>query len=364
MLPLTIEGIQVWRQHTMGSDYFHKLTDTTPTRFWVNNPNAEEMERAIDAGAISCTTNPAYCSKLLKSELHEVHGVIDRVIATTDDDDQAADLVYQECAARIMRGFLPLHEQSSGVDGWVTIQDDPRRDEDASAIMDASLRHAELGKNYMAKIPVIPSGTACIEELIRQNIAVCATEMFSVAQTAHICELYQRVSRACGKKPVFYVTHITGIFDEYLKGVAQRDGIDIDPGILNQAGCIVARKVYRLIQDRGYDTTLLGGGARGMHHFTEFVGGDFHVTINWSTAREIMDTDIPVVPHIDAEASAEVVEELRRKLSDFRKAYDDDGLSPEEFQAFGPVQHFRNEFIKGYNHLVSEVANRRMLLNV
>lgn len=346
----------------MGSDYFHKMTETTPTRFWVNNPNAEDMEMALDAGAINCTTNPAHCSKLLKSEPDYVHGVIDRVIATTGDDDIAADLVYQECSARIMEGFLPLHERSGGVDGYVTIQDDPRQDEEASAIIDATMRHAKLGKNYMAKIPVIPSGIAGIEEAIKQNIALCATEMFSVAQTVHICELYQRISQACGNKPVFYVTHITGIYDEYLKGVVEREGIDIDPDVLGQAGCIVARKVHNLIRDRGYETTLLGGGAREMRHFTEFVGGDFHITINWSTAQELIDADIPVVSRIDAEASPEVVEELRSKLSDFRKAYDDDGLSLEEFQEFGPVQHFRNEFIKGYNLLLSEIAARRVLL--
>jgi len=348
----------------MGSDYFRQVTDTTPTRFWINNPSAGEMERAIDAGAISCTTNPAYCSKLLRSEPHYIHGVIDRVIATVDNDDEAADLVYQECAARIMKGFLPLHEQSGRVDGWVTIQDDPRRDEDAKAIMDATLRHAKLGRNYMAKIPVISSGIASIGELVRRDMAVCATEMFSVAQTLHICELYQGASQACGKHPVFYITHITGIFDEYLRGVVQSNGIDIDPGVLDQAGCIVARRVHDIIRERGYEATLMGGGARGVRHFTEFVGGDFHITINWSTARELMDAEIPVASRIDAEAPPGVVEELRSKLPDFRKAYDEDGLSVEEFQAFGPVQHFRNEFVNGYQKLLDEIAQRRVLLGV
>lgn len=79
----------------MGTDYFHKMTASTPTRFWVNNPNADDMEKSLNAGAINCTTNPAYCSKLLKNDPGYIHGVIDRVIATTDDDDVAADLPHR-----------------------------------------------------------------------------------------------------------------------------------------------------------------------------------------------------------------------------------------------------------------------------
>jgi transaldolase len=343
----------------MPSGYFHRVAKETPTRFWINNPSGADMERAIAAGAINCTTNPAYCSKLLQSDPGYIHGVIDKVIRETDDNEVAAIRVYQAASGRVMARFLPLYDQSSGRYGYVTMQDDPRADENPEAIIRAALRNRTLGQNFMAKIPVIEAGLEAMEACVAEDIPICATEVFSMAQTIHMCELYERAVKRTGNRPLFYVTHITGIYDEYLKKTAEREGIDISPAVLAQAGCAIARREYQLLKERGYHTTMLGGGARGTHHFTEMVGGDVHVTINWSMAQELVEADTPVVPRIDVETVQPVIDELCDKFVDFRKAYDEDGLSVEEFAGYGPVQLFRNAFLKGYYLLLAEIAARR-----
>jgi len=343
------------------SGYFHRVAKETPTRFWINNPMEPDLKRAIETGAINVTTNPSYCSKLIQTDPEYIRGVIDEVIKDVPDDDVAADLVYQKVTLRVMNRFLPLYEQSNGTQGYVTIQADPREDNDPNAIVEAALRHRRLGKNYMAKIPVIPAGAQAIETMVAEDIPICATEVFSISQAIYISELYQRVAKKYGKHPPFYITHITGIFDEYLQRVVERDGVDIAPEILEQAGCAVARKEYRIIQERGYETTLLGGGARGPKHFTEFVGGDIHITINWSMAEKLIRADTPVVRRIDVETPPNVVDELCEKLLDFRKAFCDDGLSVEEFEDFGPLQLFRNSFLEGYYRLLAEIVSCRAL---
>lgn len=345
----------------MSSGYFHRVAEETPTRFWINNPMGPDMKRAIAAGAINVTTNPAYCSKLIKGDPEYIRGVIDSVIKETPDADVAADLVYQKAASRVMSRFLPLYEQSGGTYGYVTIQGDPRADDDADAIVSAVLRHRRLGKNYMAKIPVILAGAQAIETLVARDIPICATEVFSISQAVYICELYQRAAQKYSEHPPFYVTHITGIFDEYLQRVVQRDNIDIAPQVLWHAGCAVARKEYRILKERGYKVTMLGGGARGPQHFTEFVGGDVHITINWSLAQKLIEADDSVVSRIDAEIPQPVIDELCEKLPDFRRAFYEDGLSLEEFADFGGVQLFRNMFLEGYTHLLEEIPTRRAL---
>jgi transaldolase len=92
------------------------------------------------------------------------------------------------------------------------------------------------------------------------------------------------------------------------------------------------------------------------------VGGDVHVTINWSTAKEIIDKDTPVVARMDADPPQSVIDELSEKFPDFRKAYRDDGLSIEEYADFGPVQLFRNAFLKGWYLLLAEIPTRRHAL--
>ena len=76
----------------MKEQYFQRVTNQTSTRFWINNPTSKEMDLAIAAGAINVTTNPSYCSKLLKGEPEYIRRVIDDVIAETSNDDAAADL--------------------------------------------------------------------------------------------------------------------------------------------------------------------------------------------------------------------------------------------------------------------------------
>ena len=341
-------------------DYFHHLGQRTATRFWVNNPSWGEADLAISAGAINCTTNPAYCSKLLSSDKTYIHTVIDEVIASgIRDVEQAAVRTYQQAAKRIMDRFLPLYEESGGRQGYVTMQDDPRDDQDTEAIVRCVLDNRRLGPNYMAKIPVIAGGLEALEVCVEENIPICATEVFAVSQAIHMCDLYEAAARRTGNRPPFYVTHISGIYDEYLGKVARREGIDIEPDLLALAGCAIARKQYRLLQERGYHTTLLGGGARGLHHFTEMVGGNIHVTINWSTAQEIIDAGTPIVSRIEADPPQAIIDELSEKLPDFGRAYKVGGLSVDEYAEFGPVQLFRNAFLKGWHLLLAEVAARR-----
>ncbi|MBI4244534.1 MAG: hypothetical protein HY606_10625 [Planctomycetes bacterium] len=344
----------------MKEGYFHRLTKQTPTRLWINNPTGCEMEQAIAAGAINSTTNPSYCARLIKEEPDYIRHVIDDVIQEIEDDNIAADLVYQRAASRLMNCFISLYKQSRGTCGYVTIQGDPGEDEDSDAIVNAALRHNALGKNYMAKIPVTMAGAQAIERLIPRDIPICATEVFSVSQAVYICELYKRIASQSGKHPLFYVTHITGIFDEYLTGIVGCNNINIAPEVLMSAGCVVAREEYRILKERGYETTMLGGGARGAQHFTELVSGNVHITINWSTAKQIIDTDGPVVSRINARVQEDILSELSNKLPDFQRAFYENALSPEEFKDFGPVRFFRDMFLKGYNNLLQEIAKRRV----
>lgn len=346
----------------MAKDYFRRVAQTG-TQVWVNNPTLGDLEKSLEAGAINGTTNPAYGSKLLKSEPDYIRGVIDGVVAQVPDDAEAADQVYQIISRRFMDKLLPLYESSGGTQGFVTMQDDPRRDERADWIVESTLRHAKVHRNYMAKIPVIESGMEAMSELVARDIPMCATEVFSVAQAVAMCEVYAEASAKSGKTPPFYLTHITGIYDEEIQAQVESQGVDIRPELVQQAGTIVMRKQYRVVKERGYATTMLGGGARGPHHFTEWVGGDTHITINWSTFEELMSLNAPIANRIDAVDSAEDIEELRAKVPDFRRAYDDDGLTAEEFANYAPLLRFRKNFTDGCDHVLREIAERRRTLS-
>lgn len=343
----------------MNQRYFLRVSRQTPTRFWVNNPTDLDVELALGAGAVGCTTNPAYCSKLLEREPEYLLPLIDEVVRDIADDDAAAEIVYEKTALRLMRRFLPLFRSSAGAAGYVTIQGDPRMDEDPAAIIRSAERWAALSENFMAKIPVTIAGVLAMESLITKNIPLCATEIFSVDQAVYVCEAYRRVSAACGKHPPFYVTHITGIFDQYLEALVKERHIDIAHEVLAQAGCIIARKQFHLLKQNRYECTMLGGGARSPQHFTEMVGGQMHVTLNWSTAASLIASDPPVESRIDFVPPPSVVAELCAKLTDFRTAFQENTQTPKEYAKFGPHMLFRDMFLRGYDRLVGEIKSRR-----
>ena len=285
--------------------------------------------------------------------------VIARALAATEDDDEAAEAVIQEISERAMDAFLPLWESSGGACGYVTVQDDPRADEDADGIISAALKYHALRPNFLAKIPLTSAGLEAIAALVAEDVPTCATECFAIAQAVEVCELYERVAERSGRQPPFFATHITGIFDEFLQKQVEREGIEIAPEVLREAGCAVVRKEYRVLKQRGFRTTLLGGGAREARHFTEMVGGDMHITINWDMADRLIQQSPPVVSRIDVEPSEAVIGELCDKLEDFRRSYVDDGLAIEEFAGFGGVQYFRDMFLAGYAALFDAIAARR-----
>lgn len=346
----------------MTKNYFLRVNELTPTRLWINNPTPEEAKKAISAGAISCTTNPTYCMKQIQNntEKSNVFKIIDRVLHETNDDDKAADLIQQKMVKRILDIFLPLYEINPLKEGFVSIQGNPLFDDNKDMIIKEALSYRNLGKNFITKIPATKAGLEALEELIPMNVPMIATEIMGISQMIYTCEMYKKISKKSGKYPPLYITHITGIFDEYLEKVSKREAVDIATDIIWQAGAIVARKQYKIFKERKYPGIMLGGGARGLHHFTEMVGSEMHITINWKRAADkLIETNPPVVYKMFNPSPQKVIDELLDKFPVFKKAYNEDGLSIKEFKDFEPVNHFREQFIEGWEFLLNTIKKRR-----
>jgi transaldolase len=343
----------------MAENFFTTLKKETPTRLWINNPTVQEVKLSIDHGAVSCTTNPTYGANMIRRDGEFARAVIRECLKQSNDNSMVADLTQQRLVTRVLEMFRPIYEASKGKDGHVSIQGDPRADTDPDHIVGEAFRYRSLGPNFIAKIPATAAGLKAMEVLIEDGMPVIATEVFGLSQTIATCEMYRRAVAVGGKRPVFYVTHITGIFDEHLKEYAEKQGIEIAPEVLAVAGATVARRQYRIMKERGYDGILLGGGARGTHHFTDFVGGEVHITINWSTAEEILALNPPVTNRIAIETPRGVIAELEKKLPDFRKAWREGELGVEEFAEYSPVQRFRNQFIRGWTQMLDTIKEER-----
>lgn len=346
----------------MAERYFRRVAALTPTKFWINNPTRDQARWAIADGAVGCTNNPSFAQKMLDHPDEGAHAsaLLDRAMSDFADDDEAVIEHQALLVQEIADIFRPIYDETGGQHGYVSIQSDPIRDEDVDLIVEQSIRNRRIGPNIACKIPTTEAGLAAMEQLIPLDTPLNATEIFAVNQMTTLCDSYERISKECGKKPVLFMSHIAGIYDQYLKEYVERNHVDISPDILWQAGLAVARKTYRIMKERGYTAVFVGGGARGLQHFTEMVGSDSCITINWvGTADQLIEQDPPAVERFFNPVPQYVIDECLEKLPDFRRGYLDDGLAPEEFEGFGPVQLFRSGFVKSWERVLGEVKSRR-----
>ncbi|MCL4402780.1 MAG: hypothetical protein M1436_08990 [Acidobacteria bacterium] len=346
----------------MPKDYFHRVQRQTPTGFWVNNPTRKEADLAIEAGAVGCTFNPSFSQKMID---HPEEGpyalsLLDQAIQETSNDSEAEALLQRRLATPVIEKFRPLYEKNPHRDGYVTLQGDPVREDHTEVILSEARANRQVAPNVCIKVPATRAGLAAIETLLSEGTPVTATEVMSVAQVISVCEVYEKVVRQTGRRPVLFVAHIAGIYDDFLGRWVAREKIDISPDVLWQAGLAVARKVYAVMQERGYSPIFIGGGARGLHHFTELLGGNLIITINWKgTADTLIETDPPVVYRLFNPVPHRVISELMEKVPDFRRAYLEDGLPVDEYAGFGGVELFRSMFIKSWNRVLDVIRQRR-----
>jgi len=71
--------------------YFKRVTDQTPTRFWINNVTAKEADMALEEGAVGCTQNPSYTWKMLNGSEDETYAKqrLQEILNVEPDDNKA-----------------------------------------------------------------------------------------------------------------------------------------------------------------------------------------------------------------------------------------------------------------------------------
>jgi transaldolase len=64
-----------------------------------------------------------------------------------------------------------------------------------------------------------------------------------------------------------------------------------------------------------------------------------------------------VKPRMDQPVDAAIVEELSRKFVDFRKAWDEKGMTVEQFDEYGPTRRTLRQFSQAVDSLVGIVRD-------
>jgi transaldolase len=337
------------------------MTLTSPTEFWNDSCSVSELSYAIENGATGGTSNPVIVGQVLKKELEtwkpRILEIIDR--NPTASEEAVAWKIIEEITINAARLLKPIYEKNNGRNGRLSIQVNGQNYKNAGAMVEQAVHFNSLYPNNNIKLPVTRAGLDAIEELSCRGISVNATVSFTVAQSIAVAEAVERGLERRKKEgkdvstmsPV--CTVMVGRLDDWLKVIAGRKGIITNPGYLEWAGVAAAKKAYRIYKERGYRTRLLNAAYRNHFHWSEFIGGDMSMTIPYEWQKKFNASDVEVKNRIDDPVDPEIVAELEKKFPDFRKACDEKGMKPEEFEYYGATRRTLLSFINGYIELLA-----------
>jgi transaldolase len=145
--------------------------------------------------------------------------------------------------------FLPIHEVTNRVDGWVSLEVSPKLAYDTKRTIAAAQElHARAARpNVFIKIPGTREGLAAIEESIFAGVAVNVTLLFSREQCVAAAEAYIRgIERriAAGLNP--QVASVASLFvSRWDVAVAAK----VPASLENQLGIAVAKRTYKAYRD-------------------------------------------------------------------------------------------------------------------
>jgi transaldolase len=144
-----------------------------------------------DGGIRGLTSNPTIFQKAIQGSPDYDAQFTELVRAGHSVEDDYWALVTQDIRGAL-DVFAPLHEASSGLDGYVSIEVSPElaRDTDGTARSARHLHETIARPNLMVKIPATAEGIPAIRQMIGEGRSINVTLIFSLERYTDVIEAY------------------------------------------------------------------------------------------------------------------------------------------------------------------------------
>ncbi len=157
-------------------------------RDWINSG---ELDRWVELGVRGLTSNPSIFQKAMTSG-----DEYDEQFAGLLADGMGVADAYWELVLTDIGGALdalaPVHEDSGGLDGFVSVEVDPKlaRDTDSTLAAARALNERVDRSNLYVKIPGTAEGLPAIQAMTAEGRCVNVTLLFSLSRYADVIEAY------------------------------------------------------------------------------------------------------------------------------------------------------------------------------
>jgi transaldolase len=337
-----------------GRQPLREAAETTATALWNDSADLAELAQSIAFGGVGATCNPVIAHTVIKDNLKVWRPRIQALADAfpTASESELGWMIVEELSIEAAKLLEPIFHESGGRNGRLSVQTDPRLHRNAKALADQAEHFAGLAPNIIVKIPATKTGIEAIEDATYRGVSINATVSFTVPQAIAVAEAIERgfARREADGLPMHefgsVCTIMGGRLDDWLKAWAAKNRVLIDPGYFEWAGVAALKKAYHLYRERGYRVRLLSAAFRNSMQWSELVGGDLVVSPPFDWQARINENHIPVRSDaIDTPVDPKIIETLRDRIPEFVKAYDEEGMTVEEFEHFGPTVRTLRQFL-------------------
>jgi transaldolase len=218
----------------------------------------------LELSITGLTSNPTIFYHAIKNG-----GDYDEAISQKLKEGRSGEALFFELAIEDLRQaadlFLPVHERTDGVDGWVSLEVSPLLARNTAGTLAAAktLHNRAARPNLFIKIPGTSEGLPAIEECIFEGVPINVTLLFSGEQYVAAAEAYLRgIERriVAGLNPD--VGSVASLFvSRWDVAVADK----APESLRNQLGIAIAEETYqryRSLLDSPRWQRILNAGAR------------------------------------------------------------------------------------------------------
>jgi len=180
--------------------------------------NTGTLKRYIDELSVTgLTSNPTIFDHAIKNSASYDGAIRERMKAGKSGESLFFEIALQDItqAADL---FRPIHERTSGVDGWVSLEVSPVLAHDTKTTLDEAkdLHRRAARPNLFIKIPGTKEGLPAIEEAIYAGVPINVTLLFSRE-------------------------HYLAAAEAYLRGVERRIAAGLNPNVGSVASLFISR---------------------------------------------------------------------------------------------------------------------------
>ncbi|MDO5747855.1 MAG: transaldolase family protein [Actinomycetaceae bacterium] len=327
---------------------------STKTALWNDSSDLDELRQSISFGGVGATCNPVIAYTTIKKHFDVWEPRIKKIAK----DNPAAPESWigwqavKDMSVEAAKLLEPIFDKEKGRNGRLSVQTDPRLHRDAKALADQAEEFHRLAPNIVVKIPATKTGIEAIEDATYRGVSVNVTVSFSVSQAVAAGEAIERGLKRREEEgkdvatmgPV--VTLMVGRLDDWIKFVVNRDQVFLDPGHLEWCGVAAFKRAYQEFQKRGLRARMLSAAFRNVLHYTEFVGGDVVISPPFKWALRVNNAkDYDGEPRMDNPVDPKIMKTLL-SIPEFVRAYEPDGMTPEEFEEFGACRRTLRQFLQ------------------